>query len=148
MIGHEILSTGIASVCGRRAGKWSAGGEKRLANRSRSATPRAEPQTEAAADAVTPTNVACDERTHCAAEWARSRGGKGRPEAREAEQCVRWSRRLQRSNCCLKRIASTVKTIWKHFHQIPRGKVSPDGSLVHSGRARTRGLEDCGVYAA
>ncbi len=28
-----------ASVCGRRAGKWSAGGEERLAERSRSATP-------------------------------------------------------------------------------------------------------------
>src|SRR5438874_4324738 len=33
-------------------GRWSGGGEERLAERSRSATPAAEPQTEAAADAV------------------------------------------------------------------------------------------------
>jgi hypothetical protein len=40
------LLRGLRSAVGER-GKWSGGGEERLANRSRSATPAAEPQTEA-----------------------------------------------------------------------------------------------------
>jgi hypothetical protein len=81
------------------SGKWRAGGEHRIGQRSRSETPRADPQTEAAASAAARTNVARDERAWSAAERAWSRGGQGRPEAREAERKARWSRRIVL--CCL-----------------------------------------------
>lgn len=79
------LSFGLRSG----SGKWSEGGEQR----SRSATPRADPQTEA---------NSCGERQRMSlvasarfyeAERAWSIGGKGRPVARGPEQNERWSRR-------------------------------------------------------
>ena len=82
-----------ASVCGRRAGKWSGDGEERLTKRSRSATPAAEPQTEARRSCGILRMLARDERAVCEAEGAWSRGGKGRPKAHGAKQTVRWSRR-------------------------------------------------------
>jgi hypothetical protein len=77
----------------RRARKWSAGGEERIANRSRSATPAAEPQTEARRPCVPLDNSACDERAICEVERAWSKGRQGRPAARGAERIARWSRR-------------------------------------------------------
>ena len=64
----------------------------RAKGRDRSETPL-KLQTEAAAYAANGSNVACDERAVCAVEGAWSRGRRGRPVAREAEQTARWSRR-------------------------------------------------------
>ena len=66
------------------------GGEERLANRSRSATPAAEPQTEARRVCGTLRVPARDERTACEVERARSIGGQGRSAAprSEAKPCV------------------------------------------------------------
>jgi len=67
-------------------GLWSAGGEsgaeggeQRLAKRSRSATPAAEPQTEARRHCGNSPMPARDERIFCEAEQARSKGETGRP---------------------------------------------------------------------
>src|SRR5439155_12518416 len=52
-----------ASVCGRRAGKWSGGGGERLAKRSRSATPppsrRRKPVAGATVEAIPLATSAC-----------------------------------------------------------------------------------------
>ena len=69
------------------------GGEKRLANRGRSATPAAEPQTEARRSCGTSRMLARDERAVCGVERASSRGGQGRLAARGTQQTARWSRR-------------------------------------------------------
>ena len=53
----------------------------------------AEPQTEARRSCGNNANAARDERALCGAEWAWSRGGQGRPAAREAKHSARWSRR-------------------------------------------------------
>jgi len=89
----------LARVCGFSGfGLWSVSGEsgaesgeERLANRSRSATPAAEPQTEAHRSWRMP---ARDERAICGVEGASSRGGQGRRAARETQQTARWSRRI------------------------------------------------------
>jgi len=60
------------------------GEDQRIANRSRSATPVAEPQTEARRYCGPREIAARDERAGSVAERARSRGGQGRPAAREA----------------------------------------------------------------
>ena len=74
-----------ASVCGRRAGKVERRrGEERITNRSRSATRAAELQTEARGYCGPRRIAARDERACSVAERARSRGGQGRPAARES----------------------------------------------------------------
>ena len=67
-----------ASVCGRRAGKVERRPEGSvLAERSRSATRAAEPQTEARRSCGQCEIAARDERACSVAERARSRGGQG-----------------------------------------------------------------------
>ena len=68
-------SFGLRSASGQSGAE---SGEKRIAERSRSATSAAEPQTEAAAPAAH-RNSARDERAICVVERAWSRGGQGRP---------------------------------------------------------------------
>jgi len=85
---------GLRSVSGESGAE---GGEERLANRSRSATPAAEPQTEARRSCGTLRMPARDERAVCEAERASSRGGKGRPKARRVKQTARWSRWRQQT---------------------------------------------------
>jgi len=65
-----------ASVCGRRAGSGAEGGVKRLTKRSRSATPAAEPQTEARRDCGGRRMQARDERAICGAERASAKGNR------------------------------------------------------------------------
>lgn len=68
-------------------------GEERLANRNRSATPAAEPQTEAAALAVNVCGYPLVTNARFA-EWnGRRRKGMGRWAARGTQQTARWSRR-------------------------------------------------------
>lgn len=87
------LDTRLRSAVGERE-SGAESGEERLANRSRSATPAAEPQTEARRSGGTLRMPARDERAICGVERAWSRGGQGRPAARGAEQTARWSRRV------------------------------------------------------
>jgi len=81
---------GLRSVSGESGAE---GGEQRLAKRSRSATPAAEPQTEARRHCGILRMPARDERGFCEAEQARSRGKRGDRQACEAKQKLRWSRR-------------------------------------------------------
>jgi hypothetical protein len=81
---------GLRSASGESGAE---GGEKRLAHRSRSATPAAEPQTEARRHCGILRMPARDERGFCEAEQARSRGKRGDRQACEAKQKLRWSRR-------------------------------------------------------
>src|SRR2546429_768534 len=69
---------------GGGGGKGRGGGGERVANRSRSATPAAEPQTEAGRSCGQREIAARDERAGSVAERAWSKGGQGRPAAREA----------------------------------------------------------------
>jgi hypothetical protein len=73
-----------ASVCGRRAGKWSAGEETAGTEPERNAA--VEPQTEARRRCGSFQVAGRDERAFCEAERARSRGRRGRPSAREVKQ--------------------------------------------------------------
>ncbi len=75
-------------LCGHRFGLRSASGEsgadgggQRLAECSRSATPAAEPQTEARRSCGTEPCKLRDERAICEVEGTWSRGGQGRPVA-------------------------------------------------------------------
>jgi len=81
---------GLRSVSGESGAE---GGEQRLAKRSRSATPAAEPQTEARRHCGNSPMPARDERIFCEAEQARSQGKQGDRQACEAKQKLRWSRR-------------------------------------------------------
>ncbi len=80
-----IADTRLRSAVGERESGVESG-EKRLAERNRSATPAAEPQTEARRSCGTSRMPACDERAVCEVERAWSRGGQGRPAARGAKQ--------------------------------------------------------------
>jgi hypothetical protein len=83
----------LASVCGSASAKSGAeGAEERLAERSRSATPAAEPQTEARRacglqQCKLVTSARFEKRS------GRRREGEGRRAARAAKQTARWSRR-------------------------------------------------------
>ena len=97
--GKSSCGFGLRSASGESGAE---GGEERLAKRSRSATPAAEPQTEARRSCGPCTMHARDERAVCEVERASSRGGQGRRAAREAKQTARWSRRntLYRAHFC------------------------------------------------
>jgi len=80
-----------ASVCGRRAEEVERRAEReRLANRSRSATTAADPQTEARRGCGRCEIGARDERAVCVVERVRPRGGQGRPDIpwSAAKPCV------------------------------------------------------------
>src|SRR5439155_13335853 len=73
---------------------WSASGRRNERNEvSEAAQPerRRQLQTEAAADAVSPTNAAFDDRVVCGVERAWSRGRRSRPVARGTKQSAGWS---------------------------------------------------------
>jgi hypothetical protein len=82
---------GLRSTSGKVERKWRAASSGTQPERNAAA----EPQTEAGATAVNRKNSAPDERALCAAERAWSRGGQGRPAAREAERSARWSGRAR-----------------------------------------------------
>ena len=87
-----VADSRLRSVVGER-GKWS--GERRgeFSESRPERNAAAEPQTEARRFCGTLRMPARDERAVCAVERAWSRAGQGRPEAREAKQTARWSRR-------------------------------------------------------
>lgn len=72
------MNLGLRSAVGERESEVE-GGEKRLAERSQSATPAAEPQTEARRACGNSANATRDERAICGVERAWSRGRQGRP---------------------------------------------------------------------
>jgi len=80
-----VENPGEASVCGRRAESEAERGEKRLAKRSRSATPPPSRRRKAAADAASPLPLVTSAR-FCGVERAWLRGGQGQPEARGARK--------------------------------------------------------------
>jgi hypothetical protein len=80
---NEPIGFGLRSGSGE-SGAESA--EERIAERSRSATPAAGPQTEARRRCGISRMLARDERAVCKVERVWSRGGKGRPAARGTKQ--------------------------------------------------------------
>ena len=85
-------------------GKWSGGGRERIANRSRSATPVAEPQTEARRSCGQCEIAARDERAGSVAERARSRGDRADRQPMKPERKARWLRRSRAMDkLCAKR---------------------------------------------
>lgn len=90
---QKIIFTWLRSVVGER-GRGAEGGEKRLANRSRRATPAAEPQTEALRYCVEHERMpSVTSARICGVKRASSKGT-GRRAARETKQTARWSRRV------------------------------------------------------
>jgi hypothetical protein len=81
----------LRSAVGER-GQWSRGAEKRVAERSRSATPAAEPQTEASRSCGHQPMQARDERAVLRSGAGVVERVTGRRAARGAKQTVRWSR--------------------------------------------------------
>ena len=81
-------------------------GEKRLAERSRSVTSAAEPQTEARRFCGIVTFLLVTSERFAKRNGRGRRGRKGRPSARAAKQSARWSRqRIHNKWCCNARIA-------------------------------------------
>jgi len=139
---HErsTLGFGLRSVSGESGAE---GGEERLANRSRSATPAAEPQTKARRSCGTLRMLARDERAVCGVERAAVERDTGRRAARGAQQIARWSRQPK-----FKTFVSTTETNSQPTRQLQAAGVLHVESRSRSGQGRTRGRGDCVACAA